>query len=92
MIEDKITLIPTIDACVETQARLMYVEALRALLDKSEEPQLQQKYEILKLFLETADFRKLRAQSEKLFAQNKMVVFNVWIENGNSQWEIKSLP
>jgi hypothetical protein len=92
MIEDKIALIPTLDSCVETQARLMHIEILRELLDKSGEPQLQQKYEILKLFLETADFHKLRAQSEKLFTQNKMVIFNVWVENGESRWEMKALP
>ena len=81
-ISNTITLPPTLDACVETQARLMYIEILRELLDKSEKQRLQQKYEILKLFLETADFRKLRAQSEKLFTQNKMVVFTISQKNG----------
>jgi hypothetical protein len=77
---------------VETQARLMHVEVLRELLDKSEESQVQQKCEVLRMFLETADFPKLRAESKKFLAQNKIVVFHIRVKEGKSQWEIKTLP
>ena len=60
----RIELYPELDACVETQAKRQYDEIMRELLQKGEaEGELAERLELLRLFLESADFSKLRAES-----------------------------
>lgn len=86
---NKLTLVPTLEACIETQAKQFYNEILRELLKDPDNVLLQQKLEIVKLFLETADFSGLRSESEKHLVENKKIVFTVWEENGKILWEMK---
>lgn len=44
--------------------------------------ELEEKLEILRLFLETADFKKLRYESEKQLMEARIVRFMVCLENG----------
>ena len=46
------------------------------------------KLETIKTFLETADFRRLRAESEKHLTEGKKVVFTVWQEKSEVLWEM----
>jgi hypothetical protein len=43
--------------------------------------ELEEKLEILRLFLETADFKHLRAESEKRFMEERKVKFVVYVDN-----------
>ena len=79
----KIELVPDLEHCVETLARKKYAELTRILLEKEAgDEETGEKLEILRLFLETADFKKLRAESEKYLTEGKIVRFTVYLENG----------
>ena len=50
--------------------------------DEQEDKELQQRIELLKAFLESVDFKKLRSQSERYLIQGKTVKFIIyWKEN-----------
>ena len=46
------------------------------------------KLEILRKFLDTADFQKLRVISEMQLLEGKKVYFRIYINNGISVWEM----
>jgi hypothetical protein len=77
---------------VETQARRLYNHSVSALLKTPDDPTLQEQLETLRLFLEQADFHKLRAESELLLLEGKKVTFTVWQEDGKARWQMKSSP
>ena len=87
-----LNLLPTLDACVETQAKHLHHQTVTALLKSPDNPTLQEQLETLQLFLEQADFKKLRAQSEPLLIDGKIVTFTVWREGDKAQWEMKISP
>ena len=79
----KIELVPDIEHCVETLARKKHAELAQKLLENEAiDTEAGEKLEILRLFLETADFRKLRAESERHMAEGKSVRFTVYLEDG----------
>jgi hypothetical protein len=62
----QIELVPDLSQCIETVARRKYEDTLKQLLARGAmNKELEEKAEILRLFLQTADFKKLRAESEK---------------------------
>jgi len=79
----KIELVPDLEHCVETLARQKHAELTRMLLEKEAgDEETGEKLETVRLFLETADFRELRAESEKHLAEGKSVQFTVYLEDG----------
>ena len=84
-----IELEPELDACVETQAKRQYNQTLSELLKKGEDKVLIIRLETLKLFLESADFNKLRRESETHLVAGRKVKFIVRLENGKPQYEMK---
>jgi hypothetical protein len=79
----KIELVPDLEHCVETLARKKHAKLTRILLEKEAgDKETEEKLEILRLFLETADFKKLRAESERHLAEGKSVWFTVYLEDG----------
>lgn len=83
-------LYPTLDACIETQAKRLFNQTATQLLKSPENPNLQEQLETLRVFLEQADFHKLRAESESLLLEGKKVTFEVWIEDAKAQWTMKT--
>jgi hypothetical protein len=83
-------LYPTINACIETQAKRLFNQTASQLLKSPEDPNLRKQLETLRLFLEQADFRKLRAESESLLLEGKKVTFEVWIKDAKSHWTMKT--
>jgi hypothetical protein len=85
----KIELIPDLEHCIETVAKREYELVLKQLLTRKRRNKgLEEKLEILRLFLETADFTKLRAESEKHLVEGKAVRFSVFLENGKPGYEM----
>jgi hypothetical protein len=80
---------PQLDACVETQAKREYNQLVRQLLEKDAGTELTEKVEILRLFLESADFNKLRAESEKHLLAGRKVKFVVHLDRGQPKYEMK---
>ena len=50
---------------------------------------LEDRIELLRMFLETADFRKLRAESEKHLIEGKNVKFVLTLVKGKPKYEMK---
>jgi hypothetical protein len=79
----KVELVPDLAHCIETVARTAHAETLKKLLRPGRRDKvLEQKLEILRLFLETSDFRRLRADSEQRLMRGEKVKFLVYIDNG----------
>jgi hypothetical protein len=87
--QDLLSLLPTLDACIETQAKQLFNQATSILLKNPDDSILQQRFKTLRLFLEQADFHKLRAESEPLLLDGKKVTFTVWREGSKARWEMK---
>jgi len=49
---------------------------------------LEDRIKLLKAFLESMDFRKLRNQSERYLVEGKRVKFSISWENGNISYEM----
>ena len=85
----KIELVPDLEHCIETLARKKHTELTQLLLTKEvNNTESEEKLETLRLFLETADFRKLRAESEKHLAKGESVRFSVYLECGVPKCEM----
>lgn len=85
---NKVKLIPTLDVCVETQAKRLYNQTVSELLETHEDAILQKRMETIKLFLKTADFPGLRKESEKHLIKGKKVIFTVWQEKDKARWKM----
>ena len=85
----KIELIPELDRCIETTAKKEYTALQTQLLALGKEnPELEERLEVLRVLLETADFKKLRAESERKLMKGKQVRFVVYLEKGISRYEM----
>lgn len=85
----KVELIPDLTHCIETTARREHAAVVKQLLAHGQgNKELEEKSEILRLFLETADFKQLRAESEKQLIEGRAVRFVVYLENGAPQYEM----
>ena len=78
-----------LDACIETKARREYNRILSELLEKGEEKEFAERLDILRLFLESADFNRLRSESEKHLVAGKTVMFILYLEKGKPRYEMK---
>ena len=79
----RVELIPDLSHCVETVARREHAAVSRQLLASTRSNrELEERLEVLKLFLETGDFRKLRAESERMLIEGKKVRFTVYRDKG----------
>ena len=86
----KIELVPDLSHCIETVAKRKHAELVQKLLaPEGGSKELQEKLEILRLFLETTDFKKLRSESEKQLVEGRKVRFVIYIEDGVPKYEMK---
>ena len=75
----RVELIPDLSHCIETVAKIEHAAVSKQLLTPGQRnKELEEKLEILRLFLETANFKKLRAESEKRLMEGKKVKFMVY--------------
>jgi hypothetical protein len=89
----RIELVPTLSHCIETVAKREYWKAVDEYLKKGDEDQtVEEKIELLRSFLESADLGKLRGESEKHLIQGKQVTFSLFLENGAQRWEMAVEP
>jgi len=87
----KIELVPDLSHCIETVAKREYRDAISKLLSGAEADEvLQERVELLRLFLETADFKRLRRESEERLMQGKRVTFALYLEEGTPKYKLRS--
>ena len=80
---------PDLYACIKTQAEQEYKRTITLLLNNEEDDALVAKLEILRLFLETTDFQKLRSRYEKHLIAGGKVKFILYLEKGEPRYEMK---
>ena len=86
---------PELSACVETKAKQQYDQILGELLKKvelvkkGEGGDAAEKLEILRSFLESTDFSKLRREYEKYLLEDRKVKFILYSVKGKPEYEIK---
>jgi hypothetical protein len=80
----EIVLEPNLSRCIETTAREEFRRSTRLLLEGESQPGLAERTELLRSFLETADFSELRRLSEPFLAEGRKVTFAAY------PWEISA--
>jgi hypothetical protein len=89
----QIEFVPDLDHCIETLARKEYSEIVSQLLASVKgDGKLSEKVELMRNFLETADFKRLRAEYERYLVEGKDVKFIIYAEGGASKYKIKISP
>ena len=78
-----IELFPSLYHCIETTAREEFWNSVNQYMKSGrEDKKLEEKIELLKAFLESMAFKKLRSQSERYLVEGKKVKFVIcWKED-----------
>lgn len=71
----RIEFVPDLSHCVETRAKQEHAATMSRILSGDESPELGQRLELLRVFLEKADFGRLRRESEAHLVQGRKVMF-----------------
>jgi len=83
----RIELIPTLDHCIESAARQELQRSADEYMQRGNK-KLERKIVLLRMFLEIADFRKLRAESERLLVEGGKVKFILTEAKGKPEYEM----
>ncbi len=87
----RIELVPTLEHCIESAAKHEFRKAAEEYMQSNKEDKnLEQKIELLRMFLDTANFRQLRADSEKHLTEGKIVRFVLTLDKGKPRYEMKT--
>ena len=87
----EIILEPDLSRCIETVAREEFRRGVQALAAEKGNEALAERSEVLRLFLEGADFKELRGRSEPGLLAGKRVRFSVFVERGAVRWRMDVL-
>jgi len=84
-----IELKPDLSNCIETLSKKEYERTLNLLLKEgSVNEKLAERLEVLRLFLESTDFGRLRSQYEGYLAEGKKVTFLIYPEEGKASYKL----
>jgi hypothetical protein len=86
---NQIELVPNLSHCIETVARREYESLVRSYLqaDKGDN-ESEKKIELLRSFLESADFRELRKQSDDYLLKGQKIKFILYRERGKIKYRM----
>ena len=84
-----IELLPDLSHCVETRARQEYAAAMSRIMSGDGSRELEKRVELLKAFLEEADFSRLRRESEEHLTQGQKVRFVLSARAGHGKWSAR---
>ena len=86
---DDVELIPSLSHCIETTAREEFWNSVdQYMKGGQEDKKLEKRIELLKSFLESMDFKKLRSQSETCLVEGKQVKFVICWKEGKLNYEM----
>lgn len=85
----EIKLKPSLSHCIETVAKREYEKVLSLLLSGKQEDTLLDELELLRLFLESADFRQLRSRCEESLLAGKEIEIVLKSTHGVPAYEIE---
>ncbi|MGQ9546758.1 MAG: hypothetical protein ACUVTR_06350 [Dehalococcoidia bacterium] len=84
-----IELFPSLSRCIETTARDEFWNSVNQYMEAAhKDKKLEDKIELLKAFLESTDFSKLRSQTEKHLLEGKKVKFVIRWKAGKPTYEM----
>ena len=84
-----IELKPDLSNCIETLSKKEYERILYLLLrEEVMDEGLLERLEVLRLFLESTNFRHLRSQYEKHLTQGRKVTFLIYPEEGKATYKL----
>ncbi len=84
-----IELKPNLSHCIETLSKQEYEKTLNLLLKKGVvDEELGERLEVLRLFLESTDFGRLRGQYEGYLTEGKEVTFLIYPEEGKVSYKM----
>ena len=84
-----IELKPNLSSCIETLSKKEYERTLNLLLkERGIDEGLGERLEVLRLFLESADFGHLRSQYEGYLTEGKKVTFLIYPEEGKVSYKL----
>jgi hypothetical protein len=84
-----IELEPTLSSCIETLVKREYKQVLNTILKaKTEDEELSERLEVLRLFLESTDFGAPRSQYEKYLEEGKKVRFRIYSTKGKVSYKL----
>ena len=86
---DDIELFPSLSHCIETTAREEFWNSVNQYMEgRQEDKKLEERIKLLKAFLESMDFKKLRSQSERYLVEGKQVKFVISWKEGKPIYEM----
>jgi hypothetical protein len=87
----QIELLPDLEHCVQTRARQEHAAAMSRIMSGDESPELEARLELLKAFLEEADFSRLRRESEEHLTRGRKVKFVLSGGAAPGKWNVEML-
>lgn len=85
----QIELTPDLSHCIETVAKKEYQSLIRDYLKVGKsDAEFEEKIELLRAFLESADFRKLRKESEEYLLKGQNIKFILYCEQGETKYSL----
>jgi len=85
----RIELVPDLEHCVQTKAKQEYAATMSRIMSGDESQGLEDRMELLKAFLEEADFSRLRRESEEHLTQGREVKFVLSGAAGPKKWSVE---
>lgn len=86
---DGIELFPSLSHCIETKAKEEFWDSVNQYMESGQEDKkLEDRIELLKAFLESMDFKKLRSQSERCLVEGKKVKFVIFWKEGKPSYKM----
>jgi hypothetical protein len=86
---DDIELFPSLSHCIETTASEEFWNSVNQYMEgRQGDKKLEERIELLKSFLESMDFKKLRSQSERYLVEGKHVKFVISWKEGKPSYEM----
>jgi hypothetical protein len=85
----RIELVPDLEHCVQTKAKQEYNAIAGSIMSGDPSPELEPRLELLKAFLEEADFGRLRRESEAHLTEGRRVKFV--LSSYPSKWNVQMI-
>lgn len=86
---DGVELFPSLYHCIETIAREEFWNSVNQYMEgEQNDEKFERRIELLKSFLESMDFKKLRSQSEKYLVEGKQIKFVISWKDDKPSYEI----
>ena len=86
----EIHLEPDLSTCIQTLAKKQHERIVRELLKTGGKgPEQEQRAEMLRMFLESTDFRKLRSEYEPYLVEGKRVRFTLRLMGDSTEYHME---